>query len=86
MRLSLDEAVKSGYKRIIVMIHYPPTNENYGETEFTKLFKEYNVEKVIYGHIHGPKLAHTLNGVYEGIEYIMTSADYLNFNPKKIED
>lgn len=86
MRLSLDGAVKAGFKRFIIMMHYPPTVEPYVETEFTKLFKEYGVEKVIYGHIHGPKLAKTINGVYEGIDYILASADYLDFDPKKIED
>ena len=28
LRLSLDAAVKSGFKKFIVMIHYPPMNEN----------------------------------------------------------
>ena len=41
LRLSLDMAKKEGYSKFIVMIHYPPTNENYDETEFTKVFKEY---------------------------------------------
>lgn len=86
MRLSLDGAKKAGYNRFIVMMHYPPTTEEAVETEFTKIFKEYGVEKVIYGHIHGPKLARVINGVYDDIEYIMSSADFLNFNPRKIED
>ena len=33
------------------MIHYPPFNEGNEESEFMKIFKEYNVEKVIYGHL-----------------------------------
>ena len=54
LRLSLDMAKKEGYSKFIVMIHYPPSNESYDESEFIKIFKEYNVEKVIYGHLHGP--------------------------------
>lgn len=86
LRLSLDSAKKSGFNKFIVMIHYPPTNEKFEESDFIKIFKEYNVEKVIYGHLHGPSLYKVLNGEKDGIEYIMTSADYINFNPQKVMD
>lgn len=84
LRLSLDVAVKEGFKKFIVMIHYPPMNETLIESGFVEIFKEYNVEKVIYGHLHGPSLAKALNGKKDGIEYILTSGDYLDFNPIKI--
>ncbi|WP_032122271.1 metallophosphoesterase [Clostridium amazonitimonense] len=84
LKLSLDMAVKKGYKKIIVMIHYPPTNERFEESEFTKIFKEYGVSKVIYGHLHGPALNRVLNGYKDGIEYIMTSCDYIDFDPVTI--
>ena len=66
------------------MIHYPPTNDKFEESDFVKIFKEYNVGKVIYGHLHGPALSKVLDGEYDGIDYIMTSSDYLNFCPKCI--
>lgn len=84
LRLSLDAAVKEGFKKFIVMIHYPPMNEKLTESGFVEIFKEYNVDKVIYGHLHGPSLAKALNGEKDGIEYILTSGDYLNFDPIKI--
>ncbi len=85
LKLSLDEAKKNGFEKIIVMLHYPPTNERFEESEFTKIIKEYKVEKVIYGHLHGPVLlGNLLNGYFDEVEYILTSADYLDFNPKKI--
>ena len=85
LRLSLDSAKKAGYENIIVMIHYPPTNEKFEESDFIKIFKEYKVKKVIYGHLHGPVLmGNLLNGTVDGIEYILSSADYINFNPKRI--
>ena len=62
LRLSLDEAKKNGYTKFIVMIHYPPTNDKFEESDFVKIFKEYNVEKVIYGHLHGPALSKVLYG------------------------
>ncbi len=84
LRLSLDAAIKKDFKKIIVMIHYPPMNEKLIESGFVEIFKEYNVEKVIYGHLHGPSLSKALNGKKDGIEYILTSGDYLNFDPIKI--
>lgn len=84
LRLSLDSALKGGFKKFIVMIHYPPMNEKFLESDFVQIFKEYNVEKVIYGHLHGPSLAKALNGELDGIEYIITSGDYLDFDPIKI--
>lgn len=84
LKLSLDAAKAAGHKKIIAMIHYPPTNERYEDSAFTDIFKEYSVEKVIYGHLHGPSLTKVLEGERDGIEYIMTSCDYIDFNPIKI--
>lgn len=81
LKLSLDAAVKDGFKKLIVMIHYPPTNEKFNETEITKIFKEYAVEKVIYGHLHRPSFNKVFEGIVDNVEYILTSADYINFNP-----
>ena len=77
-------AKKAGFNKFIVMLHYPPTNEKFEESGFVEMLKEYEVEKVIYGHLHGPSLSRVLNGMRDGIEYIMTSADFIDFNPKFI--
>ncbi|MBU3213690.1 metallophosphoesterase [Clostridium estertheticum] len=84
LRISLDAAVKSGYKKFIVMLHYPPTTDKFEETELISIVKEYNVSKVIYGHLHGPSLNRLYEGNIEGVDYIVTSCDYLDFDPLKI--
>lgn len=85
LKLSLEEAKKNKFEKIIVMLHYPPTNDKFEESDLTNIIKEYNVEKVIYGHLHGPVLlGNVLDGYLDGVEYILTSADYLDFNPKRI--
>ena len=86
LRLSLNEAKNAGYNKFIVMIHYPPTNDKFQESGFLEIFKEFEVEKVIYGHLHGPGLSKVFEGIHNDVEYIMTSADYLNFKPIKIMD
>ncbi len=84
LRLSLDAARSKGYENIIAMIHYPPTSETFEDTAFTDIFEEYKVKKVIYGHLHGPSLNRVLQGERKGVEYIMTSCDFIDFNPVKI--
>lgn len=84
LKLSLDSAKKMGYKKYICMIHYPPTNEKFEGSGFTEILEEYEVEKVIYGHLHGNSLYRVLNGYRNDVQYIMTSSDYLNFKPIRI--
>lgn len=86
LRLSLDAAKKAGYKKIICMIHYPPTNEKFENSAFTEIFKEYEVEKVVYGHLHSTALGRVINGNWNGVEYVMSSCDFINFDPVKILD
>lgn len=86
LKLSLDEAKKNGFNKFIVMLHYPPTNEKFMPSQFTEICTEYGVEKVIYGHLHGKCLNRVLEGEFNGVEYIMTAADFIDFNPKLIKE
>lgn len=84
LRLSLESAAKEGFNKFIVMLHYPPTNDKCRESGFIEILKEYNVEKVIYGHLHGISKEKEFEQEVDGIEYILTSCDYLDFKPIKI--
>ncbi|AGK96224.1 metallophosphoesterase [Clostridium pasteurianum] len=85
LKLSLDAAVKSGYNKIIVMIHFPPFSEKEEDNAMTALLEEYKVEKIIYGHLHGSSLQKIKSVVKKNnLEYIITSCDYVNFAPIKI--
>lgn len=87
LKMSLDAAIKSGYKELIVITHYPPTNDKLDNSEFTKLYEEYKVKKVIYGHLHGKESFDMgLKGERKGVEYILASCDYIDFKPIKIID
>lgn len=87
IRLSIESARKKGYERFIVITHYPPTNDKLEESLFTKLFEEYNVEKVIYGHLHGKEsFKMGLKGIRNGVEYILASCDYTDFKLVKVID
>lgn len=78
---SLKSAVGA---EIICFFHYPPVYKDYICREFVALMHKYNVKKCCYGHIHGAGHRFAVEGIYDGIEYQMVSADWLNFIPKKI--
>lgn len=87
LRLSLESAKKDGYEDIVVMIHFPPTNDKWETSGFTQLFEEFKVRKVVYGHLHTVESFKVgLQGIYNGTEYVLTSCDYLEFVPKKVLD
>jgi len=83
LKISLDSAVKAGASQIIVMIHFPPTI-NEMESGFTELIHSYPVKMVTYGHLHGQEFDASIRGIVNGVEYILVSADYLNFSPIQI--
>ncbi len=88
MRLSasLNKAVASGFKELIVMMHFPPAVSRDKPSGFTELIGKYNVRKVIYGHLHGEDSFFTgINGFLGGTEYILAAADYIGFSPIALE-
>nr|WP_312986046.1 metallophosphoesterase [Clostridioides sp.] len=85
LRLSLEAAKKRGYKKIIMCVHYPPTNDKLEESIFTNLYEEYGVEKVLYGHLHGEEsFKMGLKGIRNSVEYVLASCDYTDFKLIKV--
>lgn len=90
LELSIQDGIKNygTDKEIIVFMHYPPVNKNDllgGEkTEFVKTFQKYNIHRCFYGHLHGLSHKEAIEGLVNGIEYKLISADYLNFNLIKL--
>ena len=81
LELSLQFAnnLKTSDKDVIIaMIHYPPFNSCFDDSDFTKLLEKYNVKKVVYGHLHGGIARTFLTSQKNGIEYFLTSCDKLN--------
>ena len=73
--------------RIIVALHYPPSDAKCKETEFTKLLEEYGVSDCVYGHLHGAVAFESgPRGMYRGVNYSLVSIDYLGCKPKLIYD
>jgi predicted phosphohydrolase len=87
LELSLEDGIKKyGIdKKIVVCTHYPPFNDLDGEEyNFINTMKKYNVEKCIYGHLHGMAHKDAKEGLIEGIEFKLVSSDYLDFKLMKL--
>ncbi len=85
LRISFEAARADGYRRFIMVLHYPPTNILEEESSFTCMAKEYGAEQVIYGHCHGEtRFFDSLQGERDGILYRLVSGDYLRWKPEKI--
>lgn len=84
---SLSQAAQAGFTKILVALHYPPLYKAEEDSIFTDLCQKYQVEKCLYGHVHG-KAAQALNmfqGNKNGTDYRLVAADFLDFKLKKIE-
>ena len=65
----------------MVFLHYPPRYKGYECTEIIELLKKYQVRRCFYGHLHGASHGLAIEGLWDGIEYRLVSADRLNFQP-----
>ncbi len=82
LELSLQMGQKTACGTRIAMLHYPPVPGS----GFIDLMKRYGVSTCIYGHLHGHAANGALQGLHEGIDFRLTAADYLRFQPIKLMD
>ena len=65
----------------IVFLHYPPVYKGYTCKEILELLEKYQVRYCFYGHLHGASHGLAIEGLWNGVEYKLVSADRLNFDP-----
>ena len=81
----LEASLKAaGEKNKMVFLHYPPKYKGYDCKEILQLLEKYQVRRCFYGHLHGGSHKLALEGLWDGVDYRMVSADYLNFKPYKV--
>lgn len=83
--MRLEASLKSaGDMEKYVFLHYPPKYQSYSCPEILELLKKYDVKKCFYGHIHGAGCSFAFNGLCNGTEHKLISADHLQFKPFKL--
>ncbi|CAN5600755.1 metallophosphoesterase [soil metagenome] len=85
LRLSLEAArrLRRPDDRLLIMLHYPPTNARLEPSGFTELIAAARPEAVVYGHLHGGEARRAL-GEVAGVPLHLVAGDALAFRPKLI--
>ncbi len=79
LRRSLESAAKDGLP-IKTFLHYPPVYGDYVCDDILDVLKEFKIDMVYYGHIHGSGCNNSVKE-YDGIKLKLISADCINFTP-----
>lgn len=80
--LRLESSLESaGDLPKLVFLHYPPRYKGYECPEILALLDKYQVKRCFYGHLHGASHGLAQEGLWDGIEYRLVSADKLGFIP-----
>lgn len=83
--LRLETSLKAaGDAQKIVFLHYPPRYKGYVCEPILELLAQYHVRSCFYGHLHGASHGLAMEGIWDGIEYKLVSADRIQFQPVKI--
>ena len=80
LKLSLSQGKKllAEGDKLLVMVHYPPFNVKRENNLILDLFKEFEVDVVVYGHLHGKTVRADRLLQLDGIDYYLTSCDLVN--------
>lgn len=86
LQLAIEDGIKKygDDKEIIAFMHYPPISNTNKKSEFLKILKQYDIKRCYYGHLHGKSHQDAVEGIVDGIEFKLISADYLNFDVIKV--
>lgn len=80
--LRLEASLQSaGELPKMAFLHYPPKYKGYECPEILELLHKYDVRRCFYGHLHGASHGLAIEGLWDGIDYKLVAADYLDFRP-----
>ena len=85
LKMSLESAATYG-NPLIAMMHYPPLGSEGLTTPFTELLTSFGVQTCVYGHLHGPAHRYGFEGMLDGVNYVLVSADFIQFSPLMIRN
>lgn len=83
--LRLEASLKAaGDMPKLVFLHYPPRYKGYTCEPILELLKQYDVRRCFYGHLHGGSHGLAQEGLWDGIDFKLLSADKLAFQPFQV--
>ena len=85
MSLQKAQAIMSEGDELIAICHFPPFDATLADSEYTAIFEKYNVDSVVYGHLHGKDCRAVKYLEKNGIKYYLTSCDQVDNKLIKIK-
>lgn len=82
LRISCERLDRTAKIRII-MTHYPPIGADLADSVASKVLEAYHIQLCVFGHLHGLSPALQF-GTKNGIRYVLTSCDHINFMPIRL--
>ena len=80
--IRLETSLKAaGEMEKYCFLHYPPRYRGYVCEEILALLKQYRVSLCCYGHLHGDSHKLAMEGLYDGTDFRLVAADFVNFQP-----
>lgn len=71
-------------EQIIALLHFPPTDATGADSAITSLLENYQVDQVVYGHLHGQSAQMAFSGSKNGVVYHFVACDALDFRLLKL--
>ena len=81
LSLSHMQNLRTPDDKVIALLHFPPFDAKYNDSEVTALLEKYAVDKAVYGHLHGKNARVTTVVEKHGISYHITSCDLIRNDP-----
>lgn len=69
----------------IVMLHYPPVLNRSYFNQFCPVLENHGVRYCVYGHLHGVDPSEAQQTEHNGITYILSSSDMIDFTLREVK-
>lgn len=80
LKLSL-KALDSRAKLRLAMTHYPPIGPKMEPSRTAQILEEHRIDVCVFGHLHNVRKGSGLFGERNGVRYVLTACDFLEFKP-----
>jgi len=80
LEMSLSSLPEDAKVRI-AMTHYPPIGADLQPSRASAILEKYRIDICVFGHLHNIKADAVLFGIKNNVRYILTSSDYIRFQP-----
>jgi predicted phosphohydrolase len=83
--LQCGQTLRQADEPLLLLMHYPPFTSDGQPTAYSALIARHKPTLCLYGHLHHAKEWEIVpQGLYEGVQYHLVAADYLEMTPRLV--